>query len=80
MSFPGFGLGGELSGDREAITLVLGVFLGSALWFLTLSSGVAMVRHMISDDVFRWINRGAAVLLAGFGVYALFSGISGINA
>jgi threonine/homoserine/homoserine lactone efflux protein len=77
--FAGFGLGGELNGDREAITLVLGVFLGSALWFLMLSGGVAMVRHMISDTVFRWINRGAAVLLAGFGVYALFSGISGIT-
>jgi threonine/homoserine/homoserine lactone efflux protein len=38
-----------------------------------------MVRHMISDNVFRWINRGAAVLLAGFGIYALFSGISGIS-
>ena len=77
--FAGFGLGGELSGNREAITLVIGVFLGSALWFLTLSSGVAMVRHMISDTVFRRINRGAAVLLAGFGIYALFSGISGIG-
>jgi threonine/homoserine/homoserine lactone efflux protein len=74
--FAGFGLGGELSGDREAMTLVLGVFLGSALWFLTLSSGVATVRHMISDSVFRLINRGAAVLLAAFGVYALASGVS----
>jgi threonine/homoserine/homoserine lactone efflux protein len=76
--FAGFGLGGELSGDREAMTLVLGVFLGSALWFLTLSSGVAMVRHMISDNVFRLINRGAAVLLAVFGVYALASGVSAV--
>ena len=58
------------------MTLVLGVFLGSALWFLTLSSGVATVRHMISDSVFRLINRGAAVLLAAFGVYALASGVS----
>jgi len=76
--FAGFGLGGELSGNREAMTLVLGVFLGSALWFLTLSSGVAMVRHMISDNVFRLINRGAAVLLAVFGVYALASGVSAV--
>jgi len=76
--FAGFGLGGELSGNREAMTLVLGVFLGSALWFLTLSSGVAMVRHMISDSVFRLINRGAAVLLAVFGVYALASGVSAV--
>jgi threonine/homoserine/homoserine lactone efflux protein len=78
--FAGFGLGGELSGDREAMTLVLGVFLGSALWFLTLSSSVAMVRHMISDSVFRLINRGAAVLLAVFGVYALASGVSAVAA
>lgn len=74
--FAGFGLGGELSGESEAVTLVLGVFLGSALWFLTLSSGVALVRHKISDQVFRWINRGAAVMLACFGVYALFTGLA----
>lgn len=50
---------------------MLGVFLGSALWFLTLSGSVAMMRHMISDGVFRRINQTAAVLLACFGVYAV---------
>ncbi|WP_158043787.1 LysE family translocator [Skermanella pratensis] len=76
--FAGFGLGGELASDYEAAVLVLGVFLGSALWFLTLSGSVAMMRHMISDGVFRRINQTAAVLLACFGVYALYSALLGI--
>jgi len=76
--FAGFGLGGELNGKYDAATLVLGVFLGSALWFLMLSGGVAMVRHMISDTVFRRINQTAAVMLGVFGVYALFSAISAL--
>ena len=70
--FAGFGLGGH-SGEAGAIILVLGVFLGSALWWLMLSSGVALIRHRISDRSFTLINRGAAVMLAGFGIYALGS-------
>jgi threonine/homoserine/homoserine lactone efflux protein len=76
--FAGFGLGGELNGEHDAIILVLGVFLGSALWFLMLSGGVAMVRHMISDSIFRRINQTAAVLLGFFGAYALVSALSGM--
>jgi threonine/homoserine/homoserine lactone efflux protein len=71
--FAGLGLGGDLTTDHEAGVLVLGVFLGSVLWFMTLCGGVALVRHRISDGIFKRINQGAAVLLAGFGVYALAS-------
>jgi hypothetical protein len=35
-----------------------------------------MVRHMISDTVFRRINQTAAVMLGVFGVYALVSAVS----
>ncbi|EWY41331.1 lysine transporter LysE [Skermanella stibiiresistens SB22] len=71
--FAGLGLGGDLTSDYEAGVLVLGVFLGSVLWFLTLCAGVALLRHKISDRIFKRINQGAAVLLAGFGVYAVAS-------
>lgn len=51
--------------------LTLGVFLGSAGWWLTLSIGVGLIRHMISEVVFIWLNRIAGGLLVAFGFYTL---------
>lgn len=68
--FAGAGIGGAL-GSHEAVVLVVGVFFGSAAWWLTLSSGVAMVRHRLSETRLRLINRGTAVMLATFGVWSL---------
>ena len=76
--FAGVGLSGTL--DRfEAATLVLGVFFGSAAWWLTLSSGVALVRHRISEDRLILINRFTAVAVAAFGAWALATAISALT-
>lgn len=72
--FAGFGLGGEL-GRFDALTLVGGVFLGSLGWWLVLNGTVSMMRGRISERVFRHINHGAAVALAGFGAYAVLSAV-----
>lgn len=74
--FAGFGLGGL--GRFDAITLVLGVFLGSSLWWLTLSSGVAAMRHRISDNGLTVLNTGTGVALGAFGIWALGSGLTGL--
>lgn len=68
--FAAFGLGGEL-GRFDAATLVAGVFIGAAAWWLLLNSGVAVMRHRITDGWFVAVNRIAAALLAGCGLYAL---------
>lgn len=52
---------------ESALTMVSGVFLGSALWWLLLSASVALIRHWISSRVMLWINQAAATLLLGFG-------------
>ncbi len=52
--------------------LVIGVFLGSAAWWLTLSSGVGLVRRHIDVTSMRWLNRVAGTLVIGFGLYALW--------
>jgi threonine/homoserine/homoserine lactone efflux protein len=52
--------------------LVIGVFLGSAAWWLTLSSGVGLVRHHIDVTAMMWLNRIAGTLVIGFGLYALW--------
>jgi threonine/homoserine/homoserine lactone efflux protein len=69
--FVAFGVtvgGGLLFG---VVTLVAGVFLGSALWWSLLCVGIGELRHRIDDGLLVWINRGSAVGIAGFGLYVL---------
>ncbi len=51
--------------------LILGVLLGSSGWWLTLAIGVGLIRHMISYEVFVWLNRIAGGLLVIFGFFTL---------
>ncbi len=62
---------GHVSGAPAAATMVLGVFLGSALWWLGLSSAVSMVRHRLSARAMQGINRFSGVVLVGFAAYQL---------
>lgn len=73
--FAGLGLS-SIEGDYfQAGGLVLGVFLGSALWWLLLSEGVTLFRKKVSDKVMVWINRGAGLVIFGFGITALLGAI-----
>jgi threonine/homoserine/homoserine lactone efflux protein len=56
----------DLSRSGSALILPLGVFLGSAAWWLLLSAGVDRLRNRISDKQLQWINRGAGGLLLAF--------------
>lgn len=79
--FAGFGLGTERAGLTPAptldwippATLVLGVFLGSALWWLLLSGGVSLLRDRFDARARRWVNRLSGAIIAAFGVVALLS-------
>ena len=53
--------------------MVLGVFLGSAVWWLGLSLVVAALRHRIAGNTMVRINQVAGVVLLGFGGYQLVS-------
>ena len=54
-----------------ASLFVLGVFLGSALWWLLLSAGVGLLRHRLDQAGLRWVNRLSGTVIAAFGMYAL---------
>jgi threonine/homoserine/homoserine lactone efflux protein len=71
--FAGLGLGNTNGGYSAAATLVGGVFLGSALWWLLLSAGINLARARISPGVLIWINRVAGVVILSFGALALLS-------
>jgi len=71
--FAGLGLasaGGDL---RLAGVLVLGVFMGSALWWLILSGVVNVFRERFHLRGLRWVNRISGMIIIGFGFYALLS-------
>jgi len=68
--FAAFGVGAS-AGYLPACSLVLGVFLGSASWWLILSGGVSAVRSRVGAGWMRAVNRVSGATLFGFGVYAL---------
>ena len=71
--FAGLGLGAS-GGDRQsAAQMVVGVFLGSALWWLILSGGVGLVRRAMTPQRLQWVNRISGGVLVAFGVLALLS-------
>jgi threonine/homoserine/homoserine lactone efflux protein len=76
--FVGLGLAGTTrragtAGHAGAALLVLGVFLGSALWWLILSGGVALLRARFTARAMRAVNLVSGLLLLGFAALALAS-------
>ncbi len=55
----------------EAGLIVLGVFIGSLLWWCILSFSINHIRHKLSDSFLKWINRFSGIILLGFGFFAL---------
>jgi threonine/homoserine/homoserine lactone efflux protein len=54
-----------------AAIMVLGVFFGSAFWWLLLACGVALVRHKIGPGVMILVNRIGGCILLGFAGWQL---------
>jgi threonine/homoserine/homoserine lactone efflux protein len=75
--FAGLGVAGDASGDAlSAMLLVLGVFLGSAAWWVVLSGATSLFRTRLSVRGLRWVNRISGTVIAAFGVLAV-SGLGG---
>ncbi len=75
--FAGLGVAEDANGDAlSALSLVLGVFLGSATWWFVLSGATSLLRARLSPRGLRWVNRVSGTVLAAFGVLAV-SGLGG---
>lgn len=70
--FAGLGLG-KSSDYFNATALVAGVFAGSALWWLVLSSGAGLFRLKIGLQWMRLLNCISGSIIFGFGIYSLFT-------
>lgn len=71
--FAGLGLANATGAGGAAILTVLGVFLGSALWWLLLSTGVSLLRERFTPRGMRLVNVLSGALLIGFAAVILVS-------
>jgi threonine/homoserine/homoserine lactone efflux protein len=73
--FAGLGLASTSGNYMSAGVLVLGVFIGSALWWLLLSGGVGIFREKFNLHRLKWVNRISGGIITGFGLFALLSAV-----
>jgi threonine/homoserine/homoserine lactone efflux protein len=71
--FAGLGLAGAKGSAESAGILVLGVFLGSGFWWLSLVSILTLFKKRFRHHELQWVNRLAGIMIAGFGVFVLLS-------
>lgn len=62
-------MGARQAGPMSPVPMVLGVLLGSALWWLLLSAVVARLRQHLDARARRWVGRLSALLLAAFALW-----------
>jgi threonine/homoserine/homoserine lactone efflux protein len=61
--FAALGLSGAAATVLSAAIMVLGVWIGSMLWWLGLSLGIAPFRRSIGTQHLAWISRGSGAIL-----------------
>jgi threonine/homoserine/homoserine lactone efflux protein len=80
LSFAGIFAGLGLSGGSalEAAFLTLGVFLGSATWWVGLTFAVSRLRSRLTRNALRWVNRLSGAVLLVFGIIAIAVAIGAV--
>ncbi len=66
--------------EGQALFLVLGIFAGSALWWVVLAGLAGLVRGRINRPVMLWVNRLAGTAIVGFGLAVSLVGIGALGA
>ena len=66
--FTAVGFVGREATLAGAATLVVGVWIGSLLWWLALSQGAGLFRNSFGQRQLRWINRGSGGILVMSGI------------
>lgn len=71
--FAGFGIAGTRGNVLSAAVLILGVFLGSVLWWLFIVGVLSVFKRRFLRHELQWINRVAGLIITGSGALALAS-------
>jgi threonine/homoserine/homoserine lactone efflux protein len=68
--FAGLGVIGASDHYVSAGILVLGVFIGSAMWWLILSGFTGILQGLFNFKRLQWLNRISGLIIIGFGLFA----------
>ena len=74
--FAGVGAEAAAGNTLGALNVVLGVFLGSAAWWLILVTLTSLFRSRLTTGGLVWVNRVSGVIILGFGVAMLYGLVS----
>ncbi len=74
--FAGIGVGSASKSFFSATMVVLGVFCGSTLWWIILTSVISLLREKMNYHWLLWINRISGAIITLFGTVALLSLLS----
>jgi threonine/homoserine/homoserine lactone efflux protein len=69
---------GGLHKDRDALTIIAGIFGGSTLWWLLLSGGISLLRGHFTENRVMLINRITAAALAVLAFWVVVSSVAGV--
>jgi threonine/homoserine/homoserine lactone efflux protein len=69
--FAGIGVVGDKGSGGNALLVVAGVFLGSALWWCVLTGGIHWLRGRFTPGWMLWINRTSGLIITIFGILSL---------
>lgn len=74
LSFVGIfsGLGLTQANEGSVVTMVLGVFIGSGIWWLLLCFVVGFFREVLKKQILIWINRLSGLIIFLFGIYSFW--------
>lgn len=68
-----FGIINQKLDNYSTLLLILGIFLGSAIWFMFLSVFINQFRSKCTPYSLNWINKISGLMLISFGVYCIMS-------
>ena len=66
--FAGVGIVNTEGDYASALMLVSGVFIGSSLWWMLLSSGASFFQKKVDVQGLAWINKISGAIIVGFGL------------
>jgi threonine/homoserine/homoserine lactone efflux protein len=71
--FAGLGVVSQSIHYASAGLMVIGVFTGSAAWWLLLSGATGIFRNKINDHKLAWVNKISGLVILAFGMAAVLS-------
>lgn len=69
--FSSLGVISSKSSNLSSVLLVLGVFFGSAFWWLILSLGVGLINRKSNNQFMPMVNKLSGAIICCFGLFAL---------